>query len=317
LGILAKSQLPGALGDAIFSMDLNQISNIVRTDFGFHIIKLYDIQSDGKIQFDLVKNELEQELLEQRSNESFLDNERELADALFDAGNIEELARDLQFSVQTQVDFTTQGGGSFGSNQLVIDALFDAQRSGDQDISDIIEVDSNRSIVFQIEKYNESQIKPLSEVRDKIISDMKIVSAEILANDIATRLEDQFLNNGNIEEAVNGLDSVTLRNVFMNRASEDEDFMLQASVFGEKRPQEGQFRVGTVIMSNSNYAVYSVDESIYGIPETIPQEERDEARNQLNQQSGITDYTALISELAMRAKISRNEEIISSSSLFD
>jgi len=317
LGMLSKSQLPGALGNAIFSMNLNQISDIVRTDFGFHIIKLFDIQSDGKIQFDLVKNELEQELLEQKSNESFLDNERELADALFDAGNIEELARDLQFSVQTEVDFTTQGGGSFGSNQLVIDALFDAQRSGDQDISDIIEVDSNRSIVFQIQKYNESQIKPLSEVRDTIISDMKIVSAEILANDIATRLEDQFLNNGNIEETVNGLDSVTLRNVFMNRASEDEDFMLQASVFGEKRPQEGQFRVGTVIMSNSNYAVYSVDESIYGVPETIPQEERDEARNQLNQQSGITDYTALISELAMRAKISRNEEIISSSSLFD
>ena len=317
LGMLSKSQLPGALGNAIFSMNLNQISDIVRTDFGFHIIKLYDIQSDGKIQFDLVKNELEQELLEQKSNESFLDNERELADALFDADNIEELARDLQFSVQTEVDFTTQGGGSFGSNQLVIDALFDAQRSGDQDISDIIEVDSNRSIVFQIQKYNESQIKPLSEVRDTIISDMKIVSAEILANDIATRLEDQFLNNGNIEETVNGLDSVTLRNVFINRASEDEDFMLQASVFGEKRPQEGQFRVGTVIMSNSNYAVYSVDESIYGVPETIPQEERDEARNQLNQQSGFSDYTALISELAMRAEISRNEEIISSSSLFD
>jgi len=317
LGMLSKSQLPGALGDAIFSMNLNQISDIVRTDFGFHVIKLYDIQSDGKIQFDLVKNELEQELLEQKSNESFLDNERELADALFDAGNIEELAQDLQFSVQTEIDFTTQGGGSFGSNQLVIDALFDAQRSGDQDISDIIEVDSNRSIVFQIQKYNESQIKPLSEVKDTIISDMKIVSAEILANDIATRLEDQFLNKGDIEETVNGLDSVTLRNVFMNRASEDEDFMLQASVFGEKRPQEGQFRVGTVIMSNSNYAVYSLDESVYGVPETIPQEERDEARNQLNQQSGFSDYTALISELAVRAKISRNEEIISSSSLFD
>ncbi len=50
---------------------------------------------------------------------------------------------------------------------------------------------------------------------------------------------------------------------------------------------------------------------------TIPQEERDEARNQLNQQSGFSDYAALISELAMRAEISRNEEIISSSSLFD
>ena len=317
LGVLAKSQLPSALGDAIFSMNLNQISDIVRTEFGFHIIKLYDIQSDGKIQFDLVKNELEQELLEQRSNENFLDNERELADALFDAVNIDELARDLSFSVQTEVDFTTQGGESFGSNQLVIDALFDAQRSGDRDISDIIEVDSSRSIVFQIQKYNESQIKPLSEVRDIIISDMKIVSAEILANDIATRIEDQFINKGNVRETVDGLDSVTLRDVYINRASEDEDFMLQASIFGEKRPQEGQSRVGTVIMSNSNYAVYSVDESVYGVPETIPQEERDEARNQLNQQSGFSDYTALISELAMRAKIIRNEEIISSSSLFD
>ena len=70
-------------------------------------------------------------------------------------------------------------------------------------------------------------------------------------------------------------------------------------------------------MSNGNYAVYSVTESIYGIPESIPQNERDDARELLNQRSGLSDYSAFISELEQRADITKNDELISSSSLFD
>ena len=317
LGMLPRSQLPGALGDAIFSMAEGEISEVVRTDFGFHIVRLDRVESDGKVPLELVESELKQELILQKAGQNFTDQERALSDALFDADNLSQLADIIGLEVMTEESFGGQGGGSFGSNQIVIDAVFDAHRDNNYELSDILEIDANRSIVFQIEGYNEAKVRPLEDVRDTIVADMKLVSAEVLANDIATRLESLLIKGESIQEVANELSSVTTVNKLMNRASEDDDFMLQASVFSEKRSKDGVPRIGTVIMSNGNYAVYSVTESIYGIPESIPQNERDDARELLNQRSGLSDYSAFISELEQRADITKNDELISSSSLFD
>ena len=317
LGMLPRSQLPGALGDAIFSMAEGEISEVVRTDFGFHIVRLDRVESDGKVPLELVESELRQELILQKAGQNFIDQERALSDALFDADNLSQLADNIGLEVITEESFSDQGGGSFGSNQIVIDAVFDAHRDDNYELSDILEIDANRSIVFQIEGYNEAKVRPLEDVRDTIVADMKLVSAEVLANDIATRLEKLLIKGEGIQEVANELSSVTTVSKLMNRASEDDDFMLQASVFGEKRSKDGAPRIGTVIMSNGNYAVYSVTESIYGIPESIPQNERDDARELLNQRSGLSDYSAFISELEQRADITKNDELISSSSLFD
>ena len=317
LGMLPRSQLPGALGDAIFSMAEGEISEVVRTDFGFHIVRLDRVESDGKVPLELVESELRQELILQKAGQNFTDQERALSDALFDADNLSQLADNIGLEVITEESFSGQGGGSFGSNQIVIDAVFDAHRDNNYELSDILEIDANRSIVFQIEGYNEAKVRPLGDVRDTIVADMKLVSAEVLANDIATRLENLLIKGESIQEVANELSSVTTVNKLMNRASEDDDFMLQASVFGEKRSKDGVPRIGTVIMSNGNYAVFSVTGSIYGIPESIPQNERDDARELLNQRSGLSDYSAFISELERRADITKNDEIISSSSLFD
>ncbi len=317
LGMLPRSQLPGALGDAIFSMAEGEISEVVRTDFGFHIVRLDRVESDGKVPLEVVESELRQELILQKAGQNFADQERALSDALFDANDLSQLADNIGLEVITEESFSGQGGGSFGSNQIVIDAVFDAHRDDNYELSDILEIDANRSIVFQIEDYNEAEVMPLEDVRDTIVADMKLVSAEVLANDIATRLENRLIKGEGIQEIANELSSVTTASKLMNRASEEDDFMLQASVFSEKRSKDGLPRIGTVIMSNGNYAVYSVTESIYGIPESIPQNERDDARELLNQRSGLSDYSAFISELEQRADIKKNDELISSSSLFD
>ena len=317
LGMLAKSQLPGALGDAIFAMSLNEISELVRTDFGFHIVRLNNIEADGQVPFETVRTELEAEIKSQKSSVNFTLIERELSDALFDADSIEVIAQDLNFDLNELEGFTRNGGGEFGSNQIVIDALFNAQRNNDSQLSDLIEVDANRTIVFQVSKFNETTVMPLEQVRDQIISDMKFVSAEVLANNIATKISVLMENDEELGPTIDELDSVTIRDVIINRLTEDVDFVVQANVFGLKKPLPGKTKVGTVIMQNSNYAVFKFKNHAYGVPEMIPQDERDEAKERLNQQSGISDYTAFISELQLNAKIEKNEEILNAASMFD
>ena len=317
LGMLTKSQLPGALGDAVFAMDVNEISDLVRTEFGFHVAQLNKKESDGQVPFETVRGELEAELKAQKSDVNFTKIERELSDALFDAVDISILAQDLNFSLNKLEGYNQNGGGVFGANQIVIDALFDAQRNNDFQLSDIIEVDANRSIVFQVKEFKPATVKPIEEVRDQIINDMKFVSAEVLANNIAIKIENLMENDGELESTLAELDSVSLREVIINRLTEDVDFVIQANVFGMKKPLPGNSKVGTVVMQNSNYAVFKFHNHAYGVPEMIPQEERDAARERLNQQSGVSDYTAFVSELQLSAEIEKDEELLNSASMFD
>ena len=317
LGMLTKSQLPGALGDAVFAMDVNEISDLVRTEFGFHVAQLNKKESDGQVPFETVRGELEAELKAQKSDVNFTKIERELSDALFDAVDISILAQDLNFSLNKLEGYNQNGGGVFGANQIVIDALFDAQRNNDFQLSDIIEVDANRSIVFQVIEFKPATVKPIEEVRDQIINDMKFVSAEVLANNIAIKIENLMENEGELESTLAELDSVSLREVIINRLTEDVDFVIQANVFGMKKPLPGNSKVGTVVMQNSNYAVFKFHNHAYGVPEMIPQEERDAARERLNQQSGVSDYTAFVSELQLSAEIEKDEELLNSASMFD
>jgi len=165
--------------------------------------------------------------------------------------------------------------------------------------------------------FNEATVMPLDQVRDQIISDMKFVSAEVLANNIATKISSLMENNEDLVPTVEELDSVTVRDVIINRLTEDVDFVIQANVFGMKKPLPGNTKVGTVVMQNANYAVFSLKNHTYGIPEMIPQEERDAAKERLNQQSGVSDYTAFISELQLNAAIEKNEELLNAASMFD
>jgi len=199
----------------------------------------------------------------------------------------------------------------------LIDALFAAQLDNDMQVSDIIEIDAGRSLVFQVSSFNEAKIKPLIDVREQIVNEMKYVSAEVLANNIASKIQTSMSNNDDLEDTVAELDSVTLRDVTINRLTEDVDFVIQANVFGMKKPLPGESRVGSVIMQNSNYAVFKLKSHTYGIPEMIPQDERDEAKLRLNQQSGVSDYTAFIGELQLNAEIEKNQELINTASMFD
>ena len=317
LGMLTKSQLPTALGEAVFSMEIGEVSGLVRTEFGFHIAQLIDNETDGVVPFENVRVELESELRAQQSNDNFIQTERALSDALFDAEDIKSLSMDLDLSLMELKNFTRNGGGDFGANQNLIDALFAAQLDNDLQVSDIIEIDANRSLVFQVSSFNEAKIKPLIDVREQIVNEMKYVSAEVLANNIASKIQASMNNNDDLENTVAELDSVSLRDVTINRLTEDVDFVIQANVFGMKKPLPGESRVGSVIMQNSNYAVFKLKSHTYGIPEMIPQDERDEAKLRLNQQSGVSDYTAFIGELQLNAEIEKNQELINTASMFD
>ncbi|MBT8105744.1 MAG: hypothetical protein HKP05_08915, partial [Woeseiaceae bacterium] len=173
LGVLTESQLEGPLGGAIFSMQEGEIEGPVKTDFGFHIVRLDRILERGPLPLDQVRAELTVELQDQKAESLYRDLERNLSDALFDANDIDSLAAAVGAEVKSIAGFTRQGGEPLGANQPAIDAIFDESVLAGGLLSEIVELDANRSAVFVVTKHTEATRQPLDQVRDQVAEGLK------------------------------------------------------------------------------------------------------------------------------------------------
>jgi peptidyl-prolyl cis-trans isomerase D len=101
LGTLTRSQLPGDLGGAIFDMQEGAVEGPLKSEFGFHIVRLDKILEQGPLPLEQVRAELTTELQDQKAESLFRDLERKMSDALFDAASIDAVAAAVDGEVKT------------------------------------------------------------------------------------------------------------------------------------------------------------------------------------------------------------------------
>jgi len=316
LGLLPETQLPAGLGEAVFAMDEGELRGPVRSDFGYHVVRLEEIVSGGAMPLENIRAELERELRLDKAEAVYLDVERELSDALFDADDIESLAEASGLELKTASGFTRTGGEPFGSNQAAIDAIFDPAILEDRQISDIIELDANRAIVVTVTDYFEAARQPLDEVRETIASRLRTERAFEVANGRVAEIESAIAGGAGVDEAIEGMDNVTARELTLTRQSTDVAQRLRNAVFQQKKPAEGGVRTGTVVTQDQKYIVFSLTAVTPGRPESIPLAERDAGKEQLGMQSGSQDLAALVADLEASADIVKSQDVLAQETLF-
>lgn len=310
LGMATRSQLPPALADTIFSISEGEIAGPVRSDFGFHVIRLDEIAAGGPLPLEQVRAELERELRDRQVESRYRDLERQLSDALFDAESMEQLAESVGLELQTATDFTRQGGEPFGSNQAVIDAVFAPGVLGEGMISDIVELDANRSAVFKVTEHHPAAQQPLDEVREQIAAALRSQKALELVRERARQLEEQLRAGADLVPAAEEAGARVQPSTTYARQSEEADPRVLEAIFRAEKPADDQATIGNAVTEDGNYAVFSVSAVTPGRPETIPLAERDAGKLQLAQESGAADYTAFVLELERTADIVRSEDAL-------
>lgn len=316
LGLLPHSQMTGALGDSIFSLRKGEIAGPVRSEFGFHIVRLDEIQEGGPLPFEQVRAELEQDLRLRKSESLWRDAERSISDALFDAENIEELAATANLEVKVAKDYTRTGGTPFGNNQAAIDAIFDDGVLNQRLVSDIIELDANRSVVVQVTDYHEAERMPLAEVRDGIVDTLRRVRAHEIVAEKAAGLQAALREGQDFSAAAEAVDASDVSTVVIGRDDTELDSNIRDAVFAAKKPRAGEPQISTVQTTSGSEAVFSVLRHLPGRPEAIPVAQRDEGKRALAAQSGQADYTAFVFELERVADVKRNQEALAQQSMY-
>jgi len=310
LGVLTESQLPDALGAAIFAMEEGDLEGPVRSDFGFHIIRLDDILERGPLPLDQVRGELLSELQGREADSLYLDLERRLSDALFDLSDMQAIAEAVGAEVQTIKGFTRDGAAPFGANQAAIDAVYsDAVLRGEQ-ISEVIELDADSAAIFRVTQYNEAQRQPLEDVRGQIEAQVRSQQAEALLDARTRQILDAIDKGEDFGTAAEAAGASVGEPTLLTRQDTETDQLVVFELFAAPKPTEGSPVTGRVRGLDGTFTVYSLEAVLPGRPESIPLAQRDAGKAQLAQESGVGDYLAFVQSLYSDAEVVINQDAL-------
>jgi peptidyl-prolyl cis-trans isomerase D len=160
--------------DAAYSMKVGEIRGPVKTQFGYHILKLVGIQPATVKTFEQSKADLEAEYRRTEAEKLFNNAQDQLADAaLQNTTDIDVVARKANLTVLEIPAFSrVDGGGALGKVPAVIDAAF-SQDVLDGRLSPIVEVEKGRGVVLRATDHKLPQQKPLDAVRTELVAAWK------------------------------------------------------------------------------------------------------------------------------------------------
>ena len=239
LGWSEKKIFVGPFADAAFSMKVDEIRGPVKTQFGYHILKLDGIQPPAVKTFEQSKAELETEYRRNEAERLFNNAQDQLADAaLQNATDIESVAKKAGLTVQDIANFSrNDGGGALGKVPAVIDAAF-SQDVLDGRLSPIVEVEKGRGVVLRATDHKVPQQKPLEAVRADVVGAWKtqrgVELAAAAAADAAKRL-----NAGESWDAVaKGLGLTGQPPKFIARSDQDVPMEIRTTAFRAPKPAQ-------------------------------------------------------------------------------
>jgi peptidyl-prolyl cis-trans isomerase D len=167
----AGSSLDAAFSAALYSMQTGQISDPVKSAFGYHIIRLEEIQAaKGRTLAD-ARAEIEADYRRERASELFGDRQEQLQQKLESASSdLPALAKEFGLQAGEIAEYTHAGAAPLGFNADLDRLVFSEEIRGGGRIGGPVALSEDRLVIVKVLAYHAPQPRPLEQVRADVIA---------------------------------------------------------------------------------------------------------------------------------------------------
>lgn len=170
LDFFTRDAMVKPFSDAAFAMKKGDVSDIVETEFGYHIIKLTDIKAPKQRTFEEMKPELEADIKKQQAQKKFSETAEGFTNSVYEqADSLKPTADRLKLEIKSASGITRQpqpGASGALANAKFLNAIFNADTIEKKRNTEAVEVASNQLISGRVTQYTPARTSPLAEVKD-------------------------------------------------------------------------------------------------------------------------------------------------------
>ncbi|WP_233829925.1 SurA N-terminal domain-containing protein [Paraburkholderia sp. ZP32-5] len=299
LGYFGRGMIAGgqAFDDAVFALKKDEISGIVQTDFGFHIVKVTDVKPTVTRSFDEVKDQITKELKAQLAAKAFTDNSEGFTSLVYEkAKSLQPAADKYKLQVQTAT-VTPQPDPKLPpdsplNNPKFLEAVFANDSVSAHNNTQAVDVGGNTLISARVTDYKPAAVPAFDAVKDAVRQ--KVIAAQ---SDEAAH-KDGLAKLAEFERSKTTTGFSSPLKVSRNDSQGVPPAALSAiyKVDGQKLPAY----VG-VDLGDDGYAIYRVNQVVPGTaidPHTLAA-----SQQQVAQVDAQTQAEAFIKALRERSKV--------------
>lgn len=175
LGFFSRGAMVKPFEEAVFALKKGEISDVVASDFGFHIILLTDLKSPKQRSFEELRPSIEADLKSQQAQGKFAEAAEAFTNGVYEqSDSLKPVAERMKLEIKTATKLGRQpipgtpAATGILANPKLLSAIFSPESIDKKRNTEAIEVAVNQLAAARITQYTPASTQPLAEVRSKV-----------------------------------------------------------------------------------------------------------------------------------------------------
>lgn len=188
LGFAGRGMFDPAFEKALFSLKKGEISAPVKSQYGYHLIKLNGVQSEAAPAFAAIRSQLEQEVRLAKAEEMFAEQVEKLDAAVYEAADLKEPSAAFGLTVSSVAPFARKGGDGIASQRKIVDTAFSDDLLKDGKNSQAVTLDDGSTVWLRVSQHQPAKLRPLPEITGLIRNELVITKAGEKSKSVAAEI---------------------------------------------------------------------------------------------------------------------------------
>jgi len=312
LGFFGRGVMDKAFEESAFSLQKGKVSKPVRSAFGFHLIKLDEINTAKVKTFNDVKDDIKKELQIQQAEQTFYELSEKLNNITYEhPGSLQPVNDELGLAIQKTTLFDRSGGKGIAAKEKVFAAAFSDEVLNLGRNSDLIELSDSHLLVLRKLEHQQASQKKLAEVRTQIQQRLRQQVARQKLNEQLQKARQRLENNESPKKLARAIKGAKwIRMGLIHRTDKNEkskksrklDPQVRRKAFALPIPQEKKPSWATLDLANGDGVVVG----LYRVKLTDKQKQTGQDQQRLAQSNGSALFARLLEQQRMQADIEIN-----------
>jgi peptidyl-prolyl cis-trans isomerase D len=306
LGWADKSTFVAPFADALFGMQRGEIRGPVKTQFGYHIIRLEEIQSGKGKSFDEARAQLESELRRNRATDRFGEIQEQLHTRLSEPNaDLSALAQEFKLQSGDIAQYLKGAGAApLGATPQLQDLLFGDPPLAAGRLGGPVLLGNNALVIVKVLEHTKPAPKPLAEVRAEIVAAIAKQRSTEAALKAAEGARLRLTSGTSFDAVAQSLGLAAEAAHFVGRNDPSIPAPIRTAVFAAPRPAKGPV-YRALAMTDGGAALVAITAVRTAAAAPSPQQQADRMLQEAGRE-GVGDVLAYVGEMRRTADVRKN-----------